>query len=153
MQLARSGALVLSGIVLLVTTASSVQAQKKSRDLITREEIEASPKKDGYIYDLIRSIRPHMVEAPRGVRRTGIDAASAPGAVRSVGQGGSNAMEVAVFVDGNHAGGIDILKSIAALNVDEVRYFDPGKAVDEFGVTLGAGGAVVIKTHKSGQPD
>lgn len=146
MHLTRAG-LLLSGLALLTLGATPAEAQKKSRDLITREEIEASPKKDGYIFDLIRSIRPHMLEAPRGVRRMGVDGPSS----RTGFTGGSNVPVVNVFVDGNHAGGLDILKSMAALNVDEVRYLDPDRATDEYGVTLGAGGAVVIKTHKGGQ--
>ena len=155
----RSGALVLLAAGGFMTVApGQAMGQKKQRDLITREEIESSPKRVDYIYDVIRSLRPHFLEAPRGVRRTGIDGPGArqPGAASSgagLGAGGSNTTEVAVFVGDNHMGGIDILKGIQAEQVEEVRFFDSGKATAEFGMTLGAGGVIVVKLYKGKPPE
>jgi hypothetical protein len=115
--------------------------QKTQRDLITRAEIESSPKRSGFIYELIRSLRPHFLEPPRGVRRN------------NVGGGGSSLTEVAVFIGQNHAGGIDVLKGIEAEQVEEVRYFDPSRAEAEFGLTLGGGGAIVVKMYKGKPPE
>jgi hypothetical protein len=154
MALLRGGALALvSAGAWLVLAPSQAQGQKRQKDLIAREEIESSPKRSDYIYDVIRSARPHFLEAPRGVRRTGIDPAG-PGAPRpAVGMGGSSQPQVEVFVELNHVGGIDVLKNILAEEVEEVRYFDPSRAEAEFGLTLGAGGAIVIKMYKPKPPE
>lgn len=157
MTLIRSGALaLLVGSAWIVLIPNQALGQKRQRDLITREEIESSPKRSDYIYDVIRSQRPHFLEAPRGVRRSSIDGQSSrlPGASPTrpgLGAGGSAETEVAVFVDQNHMGGIGILKSIQAEQVEEVRYLDASKATAEYGITLGGGGAIVVKMYK-GQP-
>jgi hypothetical protein len=124
---------------------------KRQRDVIARWEIEASPKRSDYIFDVIRSLRPHFLETPRGVRH-GIDGAG-PGGRAPMTSGGSTLTEAAVFVDGNRMGGIDVLKGIQAEQVEEVRYFDPSKAEAEFGLTLGAGGAIVVKLYKGKPPE
>jgi hypothetical protein len=134
----------------MVCTPGQALAQKKQRDVISRAEIESSPKRADYIYDVIRSLRPHFLEAPRGVRRSGIDGAGArqAGADQGragMGAGGSEVAELTVFVDQNHSGGKEVLGNIRAELVDEVRFFDPSKATAEFGMTLGAGGAIVVK--------
>ncbi|HEU5217690.1 MAG TPA: hypothetical protein VFU23_03480 [Gemmatimonadales bacterium] len=156
MSLIRMGALAA-----LVASAGTVclpgqaEAQKRQRDVIAREEIEASAKRTGSIYEVIRGARPHFLEAPRGVRSSGIGTGAANkegiSTRRSAGDGGSSASEVAVFVDNAHVGGTDMLKSILAEQVEEVRYYDPSKAESEFGMTLGAGGVIVVKMSK-GKP-
>lgn len=151
-------ALLVAGTAMTLTSGQAF-AQKRQRDLITRAEIESSPKRADYIYDVIRSLRPHFLEAPRGVRRSGIDPANArePGAAMptrpGMGAGGSAPTEISVFVDQNHSSGVDILSNIRAELVEEVRYFDPSKAVAEFGITLGGGGAIVVKMSKSKPPE
>lgn len=142
--------LIAGGLLAIVPNQAA--GQKKQRDLITREEIESSPKRSDDIYDVIRSLRPHFLERPRGVRRTDIGGA-VPGGRPAVGGGGSTATEVAVFVDQNHMGGTDVLKSIQAEQVEEVRFFDASKATAEFGMTLGGGGAIVVKLYKGKPPE
>ncbi len=133
------------------------QGPKRQRDLISREEIEASPKRTDDIYQVIRSLRPHFLESARGVRRLEID----PGAMdprtntrtnARVGSGGSNEAETAVYLDRNHIGGIDALKGILAEQVGEVRYLDASKALSEFGVNRG-GPAIVIRMYKGLKPE
>src|ERR1044071_6633474 len=157
MTSSRSPAIVLGliagGLPLLPAPA---WAQKRERDRISREEIETSPKRADYIYDVIRTLRPQFLEPPRGIRRVAVDLGTGSTAGRSdrrtVGAGGSNDLVAAVFVDGHHAGSLDILKSIRADQVEEVRYYAPSKAEEEFGGTLGAGGAIVITMSKSVKP-
>ena len=147
-------ALIAGGMMLLPARA---EAQKRERDRISREEIESSPKRSDYIYDVIRTLRPHFLEPPRGVRRVGVELGGASGMPgrsdrRVGGAGGSNEQTAQVFVDGHHAGGLEILKSIRADQVEEVRYSAPSKAEEEFGGTLGAGGAIVIKMYQAPKP-
>ena len=56
---------------LLGLASSAASAQRKDRDLITREDIDASAQKDQDIYAVIRSLRPHFFAAPRGNRTLG----------------------------------------------------------------------------------
>lgn len=126
---------LLLGIATLVPASAS--AQKRQRDRITREEIEASPHKHLDAFQLIRNLRPHFLEAPKGVRSFG----------------GSNApyTPIALYVDGRRDTGIESLKVMDPMTFEEVRYLDPTRAENEFGPTA-ANGAVVVKLRKVKPP-
>jgi hypothetical protein len=104
-------------------------AQKKSRDLITQEEIEKSGQKDQDIIAAIRSLRPHFLEGPRGTRTLG----------------SGMIYPLVVVVDGRRQTGLDDLVTMMAKDVKEVRYLDPTRSQNEFGVNAN-GGAIVVKT-------
>ena len=105
-------------------------AQKRSRDLITREEIEGSPQKDQDIFQVIRSLRPHFLAPPRGVRTMG-----------------NSTLKTVLYVDGVKETDVNALKSILASTVEEVRYLDPTRSESEYGSDA-SGGAVVVKRLK-----
>ena len=126
-------AVVLAG-GLLGLASSPASAQKKDRDLITREDIEASAQKDQDIYAVIRSLRPHFLAAPRGVRTLG-----------------NSVSRMGLYVDGVHETDMGALKNILASTVLEVRYLDPTRSESEFG-SAANGGAVVVKRLKEGTP-
>jgi hypothetical protein len=130
----RSGAaaLILAGAWLALTPCESV-AQKRQRDRITREEILSSPHRDVDIYQVIRGLRPHFLEPPPGVRTLG--GAYAPNAV-------------AVYVDGVRETGVDALRMLTAVRVEEVRYLDPTRSESEFGPRA-SGGAVAVRLYKA----
>jgi hypothetical protein len=113
-----------------VAFAPDAALGQRRRDVITREEIEQSPKAREDLYQVIRSLRPHFLAPPRGVRRMDMDRSAQAGA--------------AVYVGRNHLGGIDAMLTIPAADVEEVRYLDPSRAEAEFGLN-GSGGAIVIK--------
>lgn len=126
----RMVALMALGVAALLPT--QVQAQKRQRDRITREEILASPYKEQDLFQVIRNIRPHFLEAPRGVR-----------------SGGNSVIHpIVVYVDGKKDSGIDALKLMAAREIDDVRYFEPSQSMSEFGPTAN-GGAVIIKRYRA----
>lgn len=106
-------------------------AQSKSRDLITREDIENSAQKDADIYSVIRALRPHFLQMPRGVRTLG-----------------NSTVRMSLYVDGARESDFDALKRIAASSVEEVRYQDPSTAESEHGFEA-SGGAVVVKRIKA----
>lgn len=118
----------------LALTPELADAQKKQRDRITREEIEASPHKELDLYQVVRSLRPQFLEPPKGVRSFG----------------NSNAMytPIALYVDGRRDSGLDALKTLQPMLVEEVRYLDPSRAESEFGPNA-ANGAVVVKMRKT----
>jgi hypothetical protein len=115
----------------MVVTPAHVLAQKKQRDLITREEILASAQKETDLYQAIRSLRPHFLEAPRGIRT----------------MGNTSAAPTMVYIDGTRESTLDALRGIMASTIAEVRYLDPAKAQNELGPTA-TGGAVMVKRYK-----
>ncbi len=125
------GALLVAWAVVAVAPSSSL-AQKKSRDLITREEILKSYQANLDVFAVIRALRPHFLAAPRGVR--------------SLGGGGTAAL--AVYVDRIRQTGVDQLRQMMAASVEEIRYLDPTRSESEYGITAN-GGAIVVKRYKA----
>ena len=112
----------------VMAAPSHAVAQKKSRDVITQEEIEKSGQKDQDLLAAIRSLRPHFLEGPRGVRT----------------MGSGMIYPLVVVVDGRKVTGLDDLVTILAKDVKEVRYLDPNRSQNEYG-TNANGGALVIR--------
>src|SRR5947209_3929012 len=87
----RNPLLVLGlGIAALPLGPLAANAQKKQRDLITREEILASAKKDQDLFAAIKSLRPRFLDPPRGVHSLNVGASVDQGphlpAMRGAGQ-------------------------------------------------------------------
>lgn len=106
-------------------------AQKPSRDRITRQEIDESAQKDADLYQVIRALRPHFLDLPKGVRS----------------MGNADVQPVAVFVEKRQETGIDALKLIVPSTVEEVRYLSPSQSQNEYGNRANSG-AVVVKLRK-----
>lgn len=106
-------------------------AQKRQRDVITREEILNSAHRNLDLYQVVRSLRPHFLAPPRGVRTLG----NAPPAA------------AVVYIDRNRAGGIEQLRLLSPAGVEEVRYLDPSRAENQFGITH-SGGAILVTLVK-----
>ena len=141
MRMLKAGVLVMAAAVSLLPAAA--EAQKKDRNLITREEIITSAQKDGDLYQAIRSLRSHFLNKPRGQRTMDVQRGGPTG----MQVGTSAALEPIVYLNGNKLGELNLLKNILAADVFEVRYLDPARAQDEFGVDA-AGGAVVVTLVK-----
>jgi hypothetical protein len=124
----RSGlvAAALAGAWLLFTPPPAA-AQKRDRDLITREEILSSAQKDKDLYQAIRSLRPHFLQGARGT--TSVTLAMSP---------------PVVYVDGGKQGDPSVLKTILASSVEEVRHLSPSQAESDYGVGHD-GGALLVK--------
>ncbi len=119
-----------SAVVLLAIAPRLASGQTKNRDVITREEIENSVQKDADIHSVIRALRPHFLQKPRGVRTLG-----------------NSKIQMGLYIDGVRESGFDILKNIPASSILEVRYQDPSTAEGEHGQEAN-GGAVVVKRIK-----
>jgi hypothetical protein len=132
MQLSAPRVVALMALAVLALLPAPMEAQKRQRDRITRDEILASPHKDQDLFQVIRNIRPHFLEAPRGVR-----------------SGGNSVINpVVVYVDGKKDTGLDALKLMAAREIEDVRYFEPSQSMSEFG-PMANGGAVIVKRYKA----
>lgn len=115
-----------------ITWVSNAEAQKRQRDVITEQELKPSGDKAQDLYQAVRALRPHFLQPPRGNRSMG-----------------SYAREpTVVYVDGLRTGDPESLKMLSSRDVIEVRYLEPSKAQEEFGMSHSAG-AILVKTIKS----
>src|SRR5690349_24323784 len=112
-SMVRRSALLVAFAIAVVP--ASAHAQKKSRDLITREEILKSAQKDADLYTAIKALRPHMVETPRGLRSLG----------------GTGVAEIAIYIDKIRQPGGEVLQRMMAKDVAEVKYLDPTRSQNE----------------------
>lgn len=130
--MSRSSSIVaMLGVAILLFPAEA-RAQKKQRDKITHSEIVASAHRELDLFQVIRALRPHFLERPKGVRSIA---------------GNSFEGELAVYIDGKRETGVDALRLITPLTVDEVRYMEPTASATEFGPRVNMG-ALLIKMVK-----
>jgi hypothetical protein len=145
-------------VALALPTAVQAQkdkAPKKERNRISREELAQAAERFGVLYDAVRNLRPHFVQANnRGPRTTGIGQTGVSGKTEyGLGGGGSNAVDATptVYIDGVRSGEIEMLKSINTNAVVEVRYLSPAEAETELG-PRNEGGAILVKLAKAEKP-
>jgi hypothetical protein len=93
-------------------------APRASRDLITREEISASPVTTAY--EAVERLRPEFLRPTRG--------------------GGLPR----VYINDSSSGGVEILRSIRADNVLEIRFLDAVAANLRFGLN-NSNGAITVQ--------
>lgn len=123
----RLALVVAAAGALLALQPSESLAQKKQRDVITNEEIAKSAQKDGDLLTAIKALRPNFLEPPKGLRTLG----------------GGMQYPLLVVVDGRR-GDSEALVQLKAIEAKEVRYLEPSRAQNEFGITAN-GGAIVVK--------
>jgi hypothetical protein len=120
----------------LTAVTPALEAQNRRRDVITREEILASAHKELDLYQVIRSLRPHFLTPPRGSRTLG----------------GAPLARVVLYINGNRQEDLQMgLRTIKPDQVQEVRYLEPGRAQDQFGLDH-SGGAVLVTLYKGPVP-
>lgn len=131
---ARLTMLALAGAT-LCAIAAPAGAQKRDRDVLTRDEILASAQKDADLFQAIRSLRPNFFTGVRGTT--------------SLMKGRA---QIAVYIEGGRRNDTDALKQILASEVAEVRHLSPSQAETEYGVDHNAG-AIVVKLYHGGKPN
>ena len=114
--------------------ANEGEAQKRQRDVITREELAAIDRQGLDAYQAIRQLRPHFLAPPRGNRTIRGEQATAT-----------------LYLNGLKQGDVESLRMTMVMNVEEVRYLDPNKATEEYGMTHSAG-VVLVKLVDRGKP-
>ncbi|HEV8448484.1 MAG TPA: hypothetical protein VGQ44_16760 [Gemmatimonadaceae bacterium] len=85
------------------------------RNVLTYDEIINSAHAGSDLYEAVQGLRPHFLEPPPGVQ---------PGSVSHTGT---------VYIDARRAGGLDVLRSLTASTVEEVRYLGPTQSQNEYG--------------------
>lgn len=114
-------------VLALIAVPASLDAQKRSRDVIKRDEIVAAVTKDIDLYTAIQRLRPHFFEGSK--------------VPRSMGMGMVNPLRI--YFERNEQP-FEILRSTLAWDADEVRYLPPSEAEGRFGGKAN-GGAILIK--------
>lgn len=114
---------------------ASTATPSPQRDVITRSELLNSAQSELDLYQAIRSLRPHFLLPPPGVRPA------------------AEASTIVVYVDGIRQAGVATLRSIGSYRVEEVRYLGPNESRNALGAAA-SGGAVMVKLHKGeAEPD
>jgi hypothetical protein len=123
----------LAGMIAVMGGVAPLSAQTSKRDVLTREEILAPAQKDRDLLLIVRSLRPHFLSAPRGVRSM----ANGPPA------------PVQLYVNDTQRPSLDDLRNIRPEEVEEIRYLDPNRAQDQYGISH-SGGALLVKLRGKG---
>lgn len=125
-------AIVFAGLIVAIAPSQiQAQTQKKQRDLITLEELGAIGPDNLDLYEAIRRLRPQFLEKPKGLRTLG----------------GGMMNPIMVVVDGRR-GDMQLLTQTRAFEVQEVRYVEPSRAQNDYGINAN-GGAIVVKMIKA----
>src|SRR5678815_417116 len=136
-------------LVLAVLPVASIAAQdaklnivttKKPKsggaNLITQEEIEYANVSNAY--EAIQRLRPQMLR-----KRVGSGTGSARGDAENTNEGGY----IKVFVDASMIGGTDLLSTVEATKIKDIRYLSATDATQRFGTGYSEG-AILITTKK-----
>lgn len=124
--------------------AAPARAQKASRDVITRAEIEAKPSANLHI--VISSLRSHWLRGSANARSNmsitsratsgGGGFMADPDASPTTGVGAGGAATTVVYVDGRRFGALTSLRSMPAETVEKVCYFPLNRAQNRFGMQV-----------------
>lgn len=130
MKLPRHGWLALAAATLLLGCASqSASGTATQRNLVTAQELAVAGDVD--LYEALTRVRPTFLRSRIGGGTTGVQAA-----------------ELKVYYDGLRMDeGVEHLRSLAARNIQEVRFLEPQQANARFGGN-NSGGALVITSRK-----
>lgn len=93
--------------------------------------------RQGNLYEAIRSLRPRFLTTPPSVHSSGSTAS----------------MPVAVYFGRLRQAGLETLRTISAVSVEQVRYLDPTASQNEFGPMASGGALVVVLRDDSKLPD
>lgn len=134
------GWLVVAG-VMIVAGGQSLTAQDqprrpaRDRDVISRVELMESAQKNQDLLKAVRSLRPHYLRPPPGVRS----------------MTGPPPAPLQLYVDGIRQAEVETLVLIRTIDTEEVRYLEPGRAQDLYGITHN-GGAIQVKLFRGPGP-
>ena len=142
----RLGLLVLAVLVTLGSVSSSANAQEKAKKrridsrLITRVDLDESTETVTTAFDAVRLLRPQWLTPPRGRigGASGVDQFSSAN---------PNASEPVIYIDETKQSGMDVLRTLPAKEVWELKYLDQNRALQLIGPGNEAG-AIQITTMR-----
>ena len=139
-------AVTLGAAVVLAASAGACASSQSATpvttdpDIITQEQIARS--KASNAYDLIATIRPQMFTAHGAPTTRGQQPSTL----------GRQAAPVVVYIDNVKVGPVTQLKSLATIDLREIRYLSPRVATDRWGEHH-AGGVIYVTTAQAPGPD
>ena len=134
---------VLLALALLVC-AHTAEAQKKSRgdrNKITRVDLDEAGGTVISALDAINLLRPMWLNPPMGR-----SASSSLGGSQSA--GGTTATEPIVYIDDMRQTAVDVLRSLKASTIVEMKYLDQNRAIQMLGPGHEMGAIQVTTIHK-----
>lgn len=130
----RKGITAMLAVAIVVASPLVAEAQKKQRDLISSEELAKVEQQSMKLLDAIRLLRPQMLDKPRGSRTLG----------------GGMMYPLLVVVD-SRRGDVQMLEQLSVADVKEVRYLEPSRAQDAYGINANGGAIVVTRLNTNAQ--
>jgi hypothetical protein len=131
-------------ILALLVGANVAEAQKKvrgDRSKITRADLNEAGGTVQTAIDAIRLLRPHWLSPPMG--------RVAPAAVDpAVSLMTRNAIEPVVYIDDMRQPGIDVLRTVKAGSIIEMKYLDQNRAIQMLGPGHESGAIQVTTVNK-----
>lgn len=125
----------LAGATSAVEAQAEPRRQARDRDVISRAELVESAQKNQDLLKAVKSLRAHFLRPPPGVRS----------------MVGGRVNPIQLYVDGIRQTEVESLLLIPTLDAEEVRYLEPGKAQDLYGITHN-GGAILVKKYRGPPP-
>lgn len=132
--------LALAGTLASNATAQDKPKPKRQPDVISYEEIEAIKGEVGNAEDIIRRLRPKFLQVrpSQSLMGSASNAGGAAAASRT-----TQAVSIKVYVNNVRRGSTEVLRSLPAVSVTEIRYLNSSDATSRFGMDHEAGAILV----------
>ncbi len=139
----RASARLLLIVLALVVCAHSAEAQKKrgDRSKITRTDLNEAGGTVITALDAVNLLRPHWLNPPMGrMASSAVDPAVSPMT--------RNAINLVVYIDDMRQPTLDVLRTVKAAEIIELKYLDQNRAVQMLGPGHEAGAVQVTTVNK-----
>ena len=138
--LASLAVLALAGTLTSNAAAQDKPKPKRQPDVISYEEIEAIKGEAGNAEDIIRRLRPKFLQVRPSQSLLG--SSSNAGGAASASQT-TQAVSIKVYVNNVRRGSIEVLRTLPAVSVTEIRYLNSSDATSRFGMDHEAGAILI----------
>ncbi|MBW3552915.1 MAG: TonB-dependent receptor plug domain-containing protein [Gemmatimonadetes bacterium] len=128
MKATRMALAVVTGLMMTAcasTGGADENGSSSSRNVITAEQLENMSNQS--VYDVVRKLKPTWLQRRGHVSFRGNT-------------------ELLVILDDSQFHDFSLLTSMTAANVEEIRYMDPRKATNKYGIRA-SGGAILLTTR------
>lgn len=128
MKATRMALAVVTGLMMTAcasTGGADQNGSRSSRDVITAEQLENMSNQS--VYDVVRKLKPTWLQRRGQVSFRGNT-------------------ELLVILDESQFHDLSLLTSMTAANIQEIRYMDPARATNKYGIRA-SGGAILLTTR------
>ena|SRR5712691_2445952 len=129
------GLVLVTLSVAALAGSAPLQAQHRSTNLLSAEEIENAKTSISTAYDAVQMLRPRWLQKHKPLPE------GPPDVLRDT-------IPIRIYLDDHSMGGLDFLKTVAVAMVQEMRWLSANEAASRFGSTDGL--AAIVVTLKRG---